>query len=312
MLGPGIMAFNSASQKSFFHAFPGRKFVKIPEDIQRSKALREMSMEELVADNAQFARKISDMTGQEIAYVGYCGGTHEVMATCCMNSLEDKVGQVILGAAPVIGSLTPGFSEMMEDLPERFTTNQDYMHVDHPDGTRSVCADQLSLIMKLRSLGVDNPVSEFLKVYNMTSKGKDGNWGINNTAASVLYWLTHERVDLPLAITELAQGFYTGTPDARGVMDLKIDGQNLVLSELNRYKRVHAAYAVKDLVVTPPSTTELARYADVELVGYPGGHVAMLVSYPNPKSKAPLNGQFISPVDGRTVDGLVKRYTQID
>jgi hypothetical protein len=105
--------------------------------------------------------------------------------------------------------------------------------------------------------------------------------------------LSHERFDLPLAITRFSFASYNTPITADGTLPVQLFGRKLNLKRITE-KQIPwlICYGTQDDLVEKETALAPLDYIPAEVTPFPKGHVAMATSWSDPKSACALHTRF--------------------
>ncbi len=292
VLGANILSFLPGEGKSFVHCFANQgipTYIRIVKDIHAHPAVQAMTGEEDCLDTRFFLEKVKTAHGRPVTFCGYCQGGFTAVINYLSGELDGLVDALITSVAPMDGTRSPGLSEFMGQIPNRFD-DVTFAFKTLANGTRVVNGSLVSWVYKLKSLEKDNPIVSFyrdLKLFEKTLQ-------INKTAAAINYWLLYDQTDLPLDIIKLSYNSYTIPVTEDGTLPVTLFGRTLNFQRI-REKGLKwlICVAERDDLVEKESALAPLDWVDAEVTVFPKGHVAIATSWSLPTSECALDACFL-------------------
>ena len=301
VLGANILGFLPKDGKSYAHAYADNGFpvyIRVLKDIQTSTALQTMNGEDDCLDTEFFLKKIKELHNKPVTLNGYCQGGFNALMNLLSGKLDGLVDALITCVAPMDGTRSEGLHGFLKGLGERFN-NLSYGVKTLSNGNKVADGKLMGFVYKLKSIETESPLPAFFRDLSMFRNAYSGNEelpeeiSISKTALALNYWLTNERFDLPLGITNLSFSSYNTPISADGTLPVTLFGNKLNLKRINEKKTPWLiCYGENDELVEPTVATAPADYIDVEISPYPKGHVAMATSFSHAKSSMALYKRF--------------------
>jgi hypothetical protein len=296
VLGANILAFLPNENRSYTHNFANQGipvYIRIMKDIQTTEALQMMTPEDDTRDTRFFCEKIKAEHGKPVTLNGYCQGGFSAVCGVLSGELDGLVDALLTCVAPIDGTKSEGLAHFLQSLPKRFN-DLSYGIKTLPNGNKVADGDLMGWVYKLKSIGNESPIVLFYRDMTMFSiNGHKRSGKINKTAAALNYWLRYERTDLPVAITQMSYDSYSIPVTKDGTLPVKLFGRKL------NFKRIQEkgiqwliCYGENDELVERPTALAPLNYIDVEVTGFPKGHVAIATSWSNPESACALHTYF--------------------
>ena len=307
VLGANILAFLPAEQRSYAHSFANQgipTYVRLLKDIQTTEALQLMTGEDDARDTRLFCEAIKKRHGQAVTLNGYCQGGFISLCNLLSGELDGLVDAFISCVAPMDGTRSEGFKQFLQKLPPRFN-DLAYGTKTLPNGNRVADGKLMGWVYKVKSIDIESPLAAFCRdilmlgsQMNKDPQGDqkshaDGNAGISKTAAALNWWLLYERYDLPLEITKMSFASYNTPIDEAGNLPVRLFNKPLNLKRLQEKGITWLiCYGEDDNLVEQPTALAPRDWIDVEVTGFPKGHVAMATSWSHPGSPYALHTRF--------------------
>lgn len=286
VLGANVLSFLPEEGRSYAHSFANAgipTYIRVVRDIRFSEAVQLMTPEDDANDTKELCQRLVNMHGHRVTLNGYCQGGLIAAVNVLSGILDDLVDALIVCVAPLDGSRSGGLREFKAHLPERYQ-QIGYARKQLPNGNFVVDGSLMALVYKLRSL--DSPLSDFYRDLQMVRlKDPSGETVIQSMAAAINRWLTFDRSDIPLLITELSNQSYGTAIKPDGTLPVTLFGRSLSLKRFKeRGIRMLVCYGTKDDLVEPASALVLLdgrplvqSLADAEITSYEKGHIGIAV-----------------------------------
>ncbi|MGD8251356.1 MAG: metal transporter [Desulfobacterales bacterium] len=285
VLGPNIMAFLPAENRSFVHAFANQgfpTFIRIAKSISMHPAVQTMTGEDDASDTRTFCETILKSHGRPATLCGYCQGGFMAMLTLLSGELDGLADALMTCVSPMDGSRSKDLVAFIHLLPERFR-NLGYAVKELPNGNRVVDGGIMSWVYKLKSIEFEGPVTAFYRDLEMLDRFDPPEKGFSKSALAINHWLLYDQVDLPEAVTRLSFESYRRPVSDDGTLPVRLFGRQLNFKRIRDRKIPYLiCYAEKDNLVDPSSALAPMDFIDVELSSYPRGHVAIATSNLDP------------------------------
>jgi hypothetical protein len=295
VLGAGILCFLPGENKSYVHCYANQgipTYIRIIKDIDTTPAVQVMTGEDDCLDTKYFCEKIKERHGRQVTLNGFCQGGLVAVLALLSGELDGLVDAFITCVAPMDGTRSKALVEYLEHIPPRFR-DLGYAVKTLPNGNKVVDGKVMSWVYKLKSMDREAPVFSFHRDLMMFDQTGSGEIKINKTAAALNYWLTRERKDLPVGITDLSFKSYTipVTPD--GTLPVKYFGREL---NFKRLKEMGIPWLIciaeGDDLVDKGAALAALDFVDAEVTVFPKGHGSIATSWSLPTSECPLGGCF--------------------
>ncbi len=311
VLGANILGFLPGEQRSYAHAFANRgipTYIRILKDIATTEALQTMSAEDDARDTARFCKTISDRHGKPVTLNGYCQGGYNALCSILSGVLDDLVDAFITCVAPMDGTRSQGLAGFLAQLPPRFN-DLAYGTKILPNGNPVADGTLMGWVYKLKSIETETPLAAFYRDLIMFAGQKTDRLTVSKTAAALNYWLSNERNDLPMAITEVSFAAFNTPIAADGTLPVKLFGNRLNLGRI-REKGLPwlICYGTHDDLVEKGCALAPVDHVDAEVTPFPKGHVAIATSWSHPDSDYALHRRF----DGGRYRGPVRFHLDLD
>jgi hypothetical protein len=297
VLGANILSFLPGDRRSYAHAFANQgipTYVRVLKDIAVHEAVQEMMPEDDALDNHRFCTRLAARHDAPVTLNGYCQGGFTALCDLLSGKLDDVVDALITCVAPMDGTRSRGLTQFLKTLPRAFN-DLAYGTKMLPSGIRVADGTLMGWIYKLKSIETESPLLALWRdMMLLGHSDEDGQPApINKTAAALNYWLTYERSDLPMGITEMSYASYNIPISATGTLPITMFGRELNLHRLKERKVPwQICYGLNDDLVEPETALAPLDFIDVETAPFPKGHVAIATSWSHPKSKYALHTRF--------------------
>ncbi len=295
VLGPNILAFLPGENKSYVHCFANQgipTYIRIVKDIDTTPAVQIMTCEDDAMDARVFCERVMARHGRPVTLNGFCQGGYVSVLDLLSGQLDGLVDALITCVAPMDGTRSKSLVEYIEHLPPRFR-ELGYAVKTLPNGNKVVDGKVMSWVYKLKSMDLEAPIVNFYRDLLMLERSVDKPVKINKTAAAINHWMIHDRMDLPLGITEMSFASYTRPVDKEGNLPIKLFGQQLNFKRLKE-KGIKwlICIADRDDLIDAPAALAPLDYVEAEVTVFPKGHGAIATSWSMPTSECALHTCF--------------------
>jgi hypothetical protein len=295
VLGANILAFLPYENRSYTHCYANLgipTYIRILKDIETTPALQVMTGEDDAKDTRLFCETIKQRHGKSVTLNGYCQGGFSAVCDLLSGELDGLVDALITCMAPMDGTRSKGLADFLNTLPRRFN-DLAYGIKTLPNGNTVADGKLMGWVYKIKSIDKESPLAAFYRDLIMFNHQGTKDIQISKTAAALNYWLNHERYDLPIEITKMSFASYN-TPVAKdGTLPVKLFGRTL------NFKRIKEqgipwliCYGENDDLVEKETALAPMDYLNVEVTGFPKGHVAVATSWSDPQSSCALHTRF--------------------
>jgi hypothetical protein len=297
VLGANILSFLPGDRRSYAHAFANQgipTYVRVLKDIAAHEAVQGMMPEDDALDNHRFCSRLAARHDAPVTLNGYCQGGYTALCDLLSGKLDDVVDALITCVAPMDGTRSRGLTQFLKTLPKAFN-DLAYGTKMLPSGIRVADGTLMGWIYKLKSIETESPLLALWRdMMLLGHSDEDGQPApINKTAAALNYWLTYERSDLPMGITEMSYASYNIPISATGTLPITMFGRELNLHRIKERKVPwQICYGLNDDLVEPETALAPLDFIDVETAPFPKGHVAIATSWSHPTSKYALHTRF--------------------
>ncbi len=295
VLGTNILAFLPGENKSFVHAFANKgipTYVRIAKNIWTTPAFQVMTAEDDVRDIGSFAEIVKNSHGKQVTLCGYCQGGFTSLCGLLSGELDGLVDTLITCVSPMDGTRSPGLANFLHNLPPRFN-DLAYGTKTLPNGNKVGDGKLMGWVYKLRAIDDEFPLISFYRDMVMLSTNGRPREKFNKTALAINYWLSYERTDLPLEITKMSFRSYNIPITSDGTLPVLLFGRKLNLHRMqDKGYRWLICYGERDDLVEKETALAPQDFIDVEVTGFPKGHLAIATSWSNPKSEFSLDKRF--------------------
>ncbi len=310
VLGANILAFQPESNKSYAHSFANKgipTYIRIMKNIHENEAVQVMTAEDDVIDTKMFCSTIKKIHGKQVTLNGYCQGGFCALCNILTGKLDGLVDALITCVSPMDGTRSKGLAKFLNDLPGRYN-DLDYGTKLLPSGNYVADGKLMGWVYKLKSIEAESPISVFYRDLMMFGVQKSKKMKISPSAAAINYWLSFERTDLPLSITDMSFNSYNVPITKGGTLPVEIFGKKLNLKRINE-KNIKwlICYGEHDDLVEKEAALAPMDFIDVEVTAFPKGHVAIATSWSNPDTEYGLHKRY---ADGSR--GPVRFQLEID
>ncbi|MGO9017858.1 MAG: metal transporter [Syntrophobacteraceae bacterium] len=295
VLGPHILAFLPGEHKSFIHCFANQgipTYIRIVKDIDTTPAVQVMTCEDDALDTRDFCEQVMARHGKPVTLTGFCQGGYIAALDILSGQLDGMADALITCVSPMDGSRSKSLVDYIEYLPARFR-ELGYAVKTLPNGNQVVDGKVMSWVYKLKSMDLEAPVVSFNRDLMMLERSLDKPVQINKTAAALNHWMTYDRTDLPLGITEMSFASYTRPVDKEGNLPVKLFGRQLNFKRMKE-KGIQwlICIADKDDLIDAPAALAPLDYIEAEVSVFPKGHGAIATSWSLPTSECALHTYF--------------------
>ena len=295
VLGTNILAFLPGQDKSFVHAFANHgipTYIRVAKNIWTTPAFQVMTGEEDVKDMVRFSEVVRKRHGKQVTLCGYCQGGFTSLCGILSGELDGLVDALITCVSPMDGTRSPGLSTFLRNLPPRFN-DLAYGTKTLPNGNQVADGKLMGWVYKLRAIEDEFPLISLYRDMVMLSSNGRPKEKFNKTALAINYWLSYERTDLPLEITKMSFLSYNVPITGDGTLPVSLFGRKLNLHRIpEKGVKWLICYGEKDDLVERETALAPRDYIDVEVTGFPKGHLAIATSWSNPKSEFALDARF--------------------
>jgi hypothetical protein len=183
-------------------------------------------------------------------------------------------------------------ADFLKTLPKRFN-DLAYGIKTLANGNPVADGKLMGWVYKIKSIEHESPLSAFYRDLVMFNHSGSQDITISKTAAALNFWLNHERFDLPIEITKMSFASYNTPITEDGTLPVKLFNRNLNFKRLQE-KGIPwlICYGEGDDLVEKETALAPADHIEVEVTGFPKGHVAMATSWSDPKSSCALHTRF--------------------
>jgi len=295
VLGTNILAFLPGENKSFVHMFANKgipTYIRIAKNIWTTPAFQVMTGEDDVRDMAYFSEIVRNRHERPVTICGYCQGGFTALCGILSGELDGLVDALITCVSPMDGTRSPGLASFLRNLPPRFN-DLAYGTKTLPNGNKVGDGKLMGWVYKLRAIDDEFPLITFYRDMVMLSADGRPKEKFNKTALAINYWLSYERTDLPLEITKMSFQSYNIPISSDGTLPVRLFGRKLNLHRLpEKGVKWLICYGEKDDLVERQTALAPLDFIDVEVTGFPKGHLAIATSWSNPKSEFALDKRF--------------------
>jgi hypothetical protein len=295
VLGANILGFLPHENRSYAHCYVNQgipTYIRILKDIQTTPPLQVMTGEDDARDTRLFCETIKQRHGKPVTLNGYCQGGFSAVCDLLSGELDGLVDALITCVAPMDGTRSKGLADFLKTLPERFN-DLAYGTKTLPNGNQVADGKLMGWVYKIKSIEHESPLAAFYRDLIMFNHSGSKDVTISKTAAALNYWLNHERFDLPIEITKMSFASYNTPITEDGTLPVKLFNRKLNFKRLKE-KGIPwlICYGEGDDLVEKETALAPADYVDVEVTGFPKGHVAMATSWSDPQSSCALHTRF--------------------
>jgi hypothetical protein len=296
VLGPNILAFLPRERKSYVHAFANLgipTYVRIIKNIDTNPPVQVMTGEDDVQDTRKFLEAIVTKHQKPVTLNGVCQGGFIALAGLLSGEFDGLVDALITCASPIDGTRSSALEHYLEEIVPRFR-DLAYATKALPNGNEVIDGKIMSWVYKLKSIDREAPLYTFYRdIDRFEEKVRHGVRSIGKTAAAINHWLIFDRMDQPIAITNLSKLSYRVPISREGDLPFKLFGRRLSLKYLaEKGIKFLICYGADDQLVEPASALAPLDFIQAEVTEFPKGHVAMLTSWSNPNSQHALHKKF--------------------
>jgi hypothetical protein len=295
VLGTNILAFLPGQNKSFVHAFANHgipTYIRVAKDIWTTPAFQVMTGEEDVQDMVRFSEAVRRRHGKQVSICGYCQGGFTSLCGILSGELDGLVDTLITCVSPMDGSRSPGLSTFLQNLPPRFN-DLAYGTKTLPNGNQVADGKLMGWVYKLRAIDDEFPLIGLYRDTVMLSCDGRPKEKFNKTALAINYWLSYERTDLPLEITNMSFRSYNIPITGDGTLPVSLFGRKLNLHRMpEKGVKWLICYGERDDLVEKETALAPQDFIEVEVTGFPKGHLAIATSWSNPRSEFALDKRF--------------------
>ena len=296
VLGANILAFLPGENRSYVHCFANQgipTYIRVLKDIAVAPGLQVMTGDDDAKDTRYFCEIIKKRHGKPVTLNGYCQGGFSAICDILSGELDGLVDALITCVAPMDGTRSKGLSGFLSELPQRFN-DLAYGTKTLPNGNQIADGLLMGWVYKIKSIELETPVVAYLRDIMMLSRsGKNGKVKVSKSAAAINYWLTNERTDLPLGITDMSFASFNTPITEDGTLPVKLFNKKLNLKRIKE-KGIKwlICYGEHDDLVEKATALAPLDYIDVETTSFPKGHVAIATSWSDPRSACALHTVF--------------------
>ncbi len=295
VLGANILSFLPGDDRSYTHCYANQgipTYIRILKKVDETPALQTMRGEDDALDTKAFCEKIMARHGKPVTLNGYCQGGFSAVCNILSGELDGVVDALLTCVSPMDGTRSRGLSGFLNSLPQRFN-DLDYGTKTLENGNQVADGKLMGWVYKLKSIENEAPLVAFYRDMMMVGPRKGKIPKISKTALALNYWLTYERTDLPLCITEMSFASYNVPITKDGDLPVKLFGRTLNFKRLAE-KGIPwlICYGERDDLVEKETALAPKDFIDVEVSPFPKGHVAIATSWSDPKSEFALHTRF--------------------
>jgi len=151
----------------------------------------------------------------------------------------------------------------------------------------------MSWVYKLKSIETEAPLVNFYRDLAMFENFMESGRQVGKTALAINYWLLHEQVDMPVAITKISFDSYNIPVDKDGTLPIRLFDRQLNFKRLaEKNIEVLICVAESDDLVDRDAAVAACDYIDAEVAVFPKGHAAIATSWSHPESQCALHTTF--------------------
>lgn len=301
MLGAHILSFLPNEDKSYAHAFANAgipTYIRIVKDIMEEENVQRMIPEDDCLQTKQLCQTIHAIHGKKVTLNGTCQGGYICLMNILSGMYRDVCDTLITNVTPIDGT----YSRAISGMP---SLHHDFITTELPNGNRVANGYLLSLGMRMIAIDRETPL---VRVLDQASLQRKTERNPGKTVAALFRWLLKERVHLPIEIAKMSSTTFREPINEYGDLPVRLFDRPLNVKDLAKYGiKWYQNYAIKDDLVTPECATAANKHLEntnvLEVVPFPGGHVAILTSPYN--RKAPVDDYFMG-IDGKEYRGPVK------
>lgn len=295
VLGANILGFLPGENRSYAHCYANEgipTYIRILKKVDETPALQTMTGEDDCLDTKRFCEKIMARHGKPVTLNGYCQGGFSAVANMLSGELDGLVDALLTCVSPMDGTRSKGLSAFLKSLPQRFN-DLDYGTKTLANGNKVADGKLMGWVYKLKSIENEAPLVAFYRDMMMVGPRNGKIPKISKTAAALNYWLTYERTDLPLSITEMSFASYNIPITPEGDLPVKLFDRKLNFKRLAEKKIPWLiCYGERDDLVEKETALAPLDFIDAEVSPFPKGHVAIATSWSDPKSDYALHTRF--------------------
>ena len=310
VLGANILAFLPKEGKSLAHAYANKGFptyIRVVKDITTTPEVQLMTPEDDVKGIKAFLEAIKARHTKKATLLGVCQGGYFALLATLSGEIDNLIDTLVTFVAPIDGTKSTGFQAYLNSIPEEFH-GLDYALKKLPNGNEVIDGKIISWIIKIKSIENEAPLINFYKDLKMFDKPVVPE--ISSTAAAINHWLLYDQADMPPEIIKCSFVSYNEPISSDGTLPVSVMGKKLNFKHITDKKiKFMICIAEKDDLVEKGASTAPANFLDVEITRFPKGHVAMMTSWTNPKSKFPLHGRW---GENNEIRGPVRLQMDID
>ncbi|MBE9569306.1 MAG: metal transporter [Proteobacteria bacterium] len=295
VLGANVLAFLPGENKSYVHCFANQgipTYIRIMKDVSTTEAVQVLTGEDDARDTRFFCEEVKARHGKPVTLNGYCQGGFSAVCNILSGELDGLVDALITCVSPMDGTRSVGLADFLKNLPQRFN-DLAYGTKTLPNGNKVADGKLMGWIYKLKSIDEEFPMVALYRDMMMLSPNGNKKAKISKTAAAINYWLSSDRTDLPMSITEMSFASYNIPITEDGTLPVKLFGRKLNLKRIKEKEiKWLICYGESDDLVEKETALAPLDYIDVEVAAFPKGHVAMATSWSNPESECALHTRF--------------------
>ena len=295
VLGANILGFLPQEERSYAHCFANQgipTYIRILKDIATCEPLQTMSAEDDARDTRRFCETIRQRHAKAVTLNGYCQGGFNALCNLLSGELDGLVDAFITCVSPMDGTRSRGLSGFLKQLPARFN-DLDYGTKTLPNGNRVADGQLMGWVYKLKSIETESPLAAYFRDLAMLNRTGGDAGSISKTAAALNYWLGYERMDLPLAITEMSFASFNTPIADDGTLPVRLFGKRLNLKRIKeRGIPWLICYGIHDDLVEKDTALAPLDFVPAEVTPFPKGHVAIATSWSHPASACALHTRF--------------------
>jgi hypothetical protein len=294
VLGANILGFLPDEKKSYAHAFADQgipTYMRVLKNINQNHALQVMTGEDDARDTRYFCEIIKKKHNKMVTLNGFCQGGFICVCNLLSGELDNLVDALITCVAPIDGTRSKALVEYLQHIPPRFR-DLSYAAKEMPTGNLVVDGKVMSWVYKLKSMDKEAPLVTFSRdLASVQSMSRAGDkLKVNKTAAALLHWLTYDRLDLPMAITQMSFDSYTIPIAGDGTLPVKLFGRALNFRRMKE-KGIKwlICYGEGDDLVDKDTTLAALDFIDAEVTPFPKGHGAIATTWSHPDTEYALH-----------------------
>jgi hypothetical protein len=214
------------------------------------------------------------------------------MTAMLTGELDNYVDSLITCVAPLDGTRSPGLTEFINSLPERYRSLE-YAKKILDNGNAVIDGKLMGWVFKLKNMEKEAPAAIMMSDLKMIQGRPSDSKPVPRIAAAINRWICGDRIDLPLEICKMSFASYTIPVDSDGNMPFELFGRKLNIRHLeNKGINFQICYAEKDDLVEKMSAIAPLDFINAEVAVFPKGHGAIATSWSKPDSPCPLDGEF--------------------